>query len=502
MTVSSARGATSARGGECVSGAPRLCGPNQTCDENGNQCSCDGCLIDGNCVAVGTLDPTNTCQICQPSQSQTSYSPNFGAPCGDGPSECSSQDTCNAQGECATNHSAPGTLCGFMQNAAQCDAADTCNGSGDCVLRVARDGDPCDDGLFCTQGDQCQGGQCVPGAARNCGANQTCVEAIDQCRCNGCLIAGSCLAPGTINPANPCQICDPIQNPVGFVGNTGASCGTTANQCSAQDTCNAQGQCQPNHSPLGTPCGSPALGQCDVADTCDGNGMCVARVAAENSPCEDGQFCSVGDRCQAGQCVAGGARDCGPSGTCDEAVNGCRLPNGSACETDAECSNSPCRDQFIDGDGDGYPNLNAAVIRVCGNTPQPGRIFGRVDGEIDCCDGDDRVFPGAAPPATGFQGVLGYDQRNACMNFNYDCRNGESSSGRQSRQYPGGGACINESIAGLSMGQASQVCDTIAGWDGAVPPACGQTGTMVACAAAGGDTCTNFGFIQETRFCF
>lgn len=428
---------------------------------------CPGCVVDGECRGTGELNPNNPCEICAPDRNPAGWAPYDGVACDDG-LFCTADDVCR-EGQCTGSER-------------HCDDDVACNGVSVCVEAehaCSAAENQCADPGFCDVAS----GECVS-------------------TCDGCVIAGVCLAAEATASGNPCLVCDPGRSRTSYSAAVDRPCGTAATECSAQDTCNAQGQCQPNHFELGTPCGSPVSTQCDAADTCDGNGICLARVAAANSPCDDGQFCSVGDRCQGGQCLAGGARDCGQSATCDEAANACRVPNGGACQTDAECLNGLCRDQFIDGDADGYPNLTAPIIRLCGNTPQPGRIFGRADGEIDCCDGDDRVFPGATPPSTGFQGVLGYDQRNGCMNFNYDCRNGESSSGRQSHQYPGGGACINEPIAGLSMAQAAQACEDVAGWDGVVPPACGQSGTMVACAAAGGGTCTNFGFIPETRFCF
>lgn len=475
------------QGGQCSPGGPRSCGANRSCNENSNECSCDGCLINGICVAAGALDPGNACQVCQPSQSLTSYSANFGAACGEAATECSEQDTCNAQGQCASNHSPAGTLCGFVQGAAQCDAADTCNGDGQCVLRVARDGDPCDDGLFCTQGDRCQGGQCLSGGARNCGANQSCNETADQCRCSGCSVAGTCFASGAVNPANPCQICNPSQNASGFVGNVGAACGSGPSACSSQDSCSQQGQCLPNHSAVGTLCGSPAAGACDAADSCDGSGACVARVAAAGSPCEDGQFCTDADRCQSGQCVAGGPRSCGLNRSCSEGTDSCVLNLaglGEPCSRNADCANGQCTFWFIDSDGDGFGSGTA--IGACGTVQPSVRLLPNqtltLDGG-DCCPSDPGSFPGFRPSIV----LPAQTQPDACDSFDRDCSDRVENSLQDVLDALGGPissctavpASVCQSLAGAS--------NNFAAWLGTVPP-CGQFGTQVACQFSGGCT--------------
>ncbi|HVZ36171.1 MAG TPA: hypothetical protein VG963_27275, partial [Polyangiaceae bacterium] len=83
----------------CVAGTPG-CSP------------CAGCTINGDCVAAGTPLPGNACLICDPARNSVGYSPNTAAACGDGPSECSAQDTCSPLGQCVPNDSADGTHCG------------------------------------------------------------------------------------------------------------------------------------------------------------------------------------------------------------------------------------------------------------------------------------------------------------------------------------------------------------------------------------------------------
>ena len=56
---------------------------------------------------------------------------------------------------------------------------DTCNvGTGNCIFTP--NSDPCDDGLFCTETDQCSGGACA-GTGDPCDVSQVCDEATDMC---------------------------------------------------------------------------------------------------------------------------------------------------------------------------------------------------------------------------------------------------------------------------------------------------------------------------------
>jgi hypothetical protein len=120
----------------------RVCGANQTCNPALNRCQCQGCQVGGTCAAPGP-NPTNPCQVCDPSRSTTAFSANAGALCGAGPSTCSGQDTCNAQGQCAPNNFAFGMIC----------AGGVCQGDGQC--RALTDGSPC------TGDAQCATGRCT-----------------------------------------------------------------------------------------------------------------------------------------------------------------------------------------------------------------------------------------------------------------------------------------------------------------------------------------------------
>jgi cysteine-rich repeat protein len=102
----------------------------------------------------------------------------------------------------------------------------------------------------------------------------------------------------------------------------------------------------------GAPCA--ADGNACTNDICNGAGACVH---VDNSdPCDDGSFCTVGDRCGAGTCQ-GTPRDCSAAGdqcnagVCDENLDAC-LPqprpddtscdDGNACTQEDVCQAGAC----------------------------------------------------------------------------------------------------------------------------------------------------------------
>jgi hypothetical protein len=252
----------------CTAGANQ-CAEGEICDSASDTCvsTCAGCVIEETCIADNVVDVRNPCVACIPGLSRTAYSPVVGKSCGSGPGTCSGQDTCDASGLCQPNHDAAGVPCGNNASNA-CDQPDTCNGNGFCQQRLIDNGIACNDGLFCSVGDECQGGSCVSTGLRNCGAGRTCNEPTDECRCSGCDIGGACVGNGAVNPSNTCQVCDVGRSRTGFSTN---DCAALGRVCAANGTC-----------------ACPAS-QVDVAGTC--------RL-------RDGQPCQADASCASGVCTA------------------------------------------------------------------------------------------------------------------------------------------------------------------------------------------------------
>ena len=125
-----------------------------------------GCLIGGECYSDGYENPSNPCEVCDPSSDDSawSYRP-AGAACGDQSSTvCDNPNTCDGSGACLDNFEPPTTQCRSAEN--DCDVAEFCTGdSADCPTDLfAPAGAACGDqsSMVCDNPDTCDGsGACL-----------------------------------------------------------------------------------------------------------------------------------------------------------------------------------------------------------------------------------------------------------------------------------------------------------------------------------------------------
>jgi len=98
--------------------------------------------------------------------------------------------------------------------------------------------------------------------------------------------------------------------------------------CNGGETCNlGTNVCQP-----GTPVVCPAPTQCEASVTCqEPTGTCVATPKPDDTICNDGAACTIGDTCQGGVCTGGPGADSDDDGDCDadEAACGCNASDGN-----------------------------------------------------------------------------------------------------------------------------------------------------------------------------
>ena len=297
------------------------------------------CLVGGACYAGGAGNPTNQCQQCTPTTSQTGWSAKTnGTACNDG-NACTTNDTC-AGGACVggpapncndgnvcTNDSCnPASGCVHTNNTASCNDGnacttnDTCAG-GSCVGGPApncNDGNvctddscnpasgcvhtnntaPCNDGNACTTNDTCAGGSCVGGPAPNCNDGNVCTD--DSCNpASGCVHTNN---TATCDDGNKCTQTNTCQ--------AGVCAGANPVTCVASDACHVAGTCVPatgacTNPPAATVC--PPLDQCHVGVCDPASGACGFKPAADGTACDDADACTSGDTCQSGVC--GGTRD-------------------------------------------------------------------------------------------------------------------------------------------------------------------------------------------------
>jgi hypothetical protein len=319
-TVSTSAWSPAPAGTGCDDGD--ACTENDQCDENGAcggdpmpdgsacadqfvcfQTECHhGCVIDGQYHDAGIRRPGNQCELCQPSESLTAWSPEPpDIACDDG-NPCTVNDHCDGAGTCAA-----GTL-------VSCPVNQTCNpATGQCEQAACvPDGDPC------PTPDGTNSIGCCPNA-----------QGITSCCCNGLEETG---------------ICD----------GTGYHCCPASDVCSAMgSSCLDGGECC-SGACVGGFCGCSNDGECEddnpcAIDTCV-DGTCNHEPITERIECPGG-VCAGGECCPPGQacggvchpaCDNGGDRLIANDCACPECVDHAECDDDHPCTTDF-CSDGICR---------------------------------------------------------------------------------------------------------------------------------------------------------------
>jgi hypothetical protein len=237
----------------------------------------------------------------------------------------------------------------------------------------------CDDGLFCTIGDVCDGAGVCTAQPNPCSDGvvctvDTCSEATKAClhpiEDQWCLIAGTCVANGTVNPTNKCELCTSAKSastwdkqPAGLqCGNPTCTDGLGSAAELASASCDASGVCQPGAR---TTCQFP---QCANGTSC--NGLCTGdQNCVEQAHCvittqtcvpdlDKATACTRNTECASNFCVDGVCCDQSCSGACqscnlqnlagtcsplpEKAIDPQNLcPTGQYCTLDGKCMAEP-----------------------------------------------------------------------------------------------------------------------------------------------------------------
>jgi hypothetical protein len=212
-------------------------------------------------------------------------------------------EACSSDSECISAHCADGVCC----NTACAGSCFACDG-GTCAPKAA--GEQCDDGLFCTATDTCNGSGSCQGSGTTCPlAEQSeyctnCNEATDSCSQFEGLTCG-------LGVGQACQAsfqCGSNFCVDGVCCDT--DCSGTCEACSAAKTGGSDGTCASITADT-DPDSECAEGAC-VTGLCNGAGGCG--VLDPYTPCDDGLFCTPTDTCDgAGLCVGTGV----PCNGCD-----------------------------------------------------------------------------------------------------------------------------------------------------------------------------------------
>jgi hypothetical protein len=306
--------------GHC-NGASYTCSDGLLC--TADNCNGDGtcsfpvtsgnCLIGGTCYGSGTPNPSNPCQVCTPTSSQTGWTAKGnGTGCSDG-NACTTGDTCQG----GTCHSGSAVVCAALD---QCHQIGTCDtNTGVCSNPNAPNGTGCSDGDACTVGDTCQGGTCHSGSAVVCAALDQCHQ-IGTCDTN----TGVCSNPNAPNgtgcsDGDACTVGDICSGGACVPGTAALDC-DDSNVCTT-DACNPIGGCTHTIT-TGAGCDTGQAPSCSggvtlllSAGTCDVNGSCVRNstdctpylcannacttICALDADCASGHSCNTGT----GQCL-------------------------------------------------------------------------------------------------------------------------------------------------------------------------------------------------------
>jgi hypothetical protein len=248
---------------------------------NGTECNdglfctaTDSC-VDGQCVG-GLPDcatDVGTCQVvvgCDEETNQCITAPApYGTTCDDG-LFCTVEDQCDSFGTCY------GTTRDCASEAGQCESSFGCDEATDtCLSTPTTSGTFCDDGLFCTVNETCDGlGACV-GTPRDCSS-----------------FALECEVASCDETIDTCAVAD-------------APAGTSCDDglfCSAGDECNGAGACvsgsaEPDCSVLDDECN---VGSCDV-----GTDACEPSPLPQGTACDDENASTTNDECDGFGACAG-----------------------------------------------------------------------------------------------------------------------------------------------------------------------------------------------------
>ena len=377
--------------GEC---ATVVAAPDTPCDD-GNPChslgACDG---SGTCSSGAPLDCADADEACT-----TDYCVVGGPVEG-----CLSVTTC----ECAADADCAQPPVGCVV-AACVDQA--------CVFEVAPDGTRECDGVWCTDGDSCDAGVCVPGPSACDDANpcttDLCVGGASECvhianvgACDDgdpCTVGDACregaVCEGQVllcDDHEPCTVdaCDPATSECAFTPKMGPC--DDGDVCTTQDFCNA-GTCKggaPDPCDDDNPC---------TDDVCDPEARgCVN--AANAATCDDGDACTAGDSCAGSTCQPGPLLVCDDDVACtidgcDPATGCTTTPDDAPCDdldpctldtcTGAGCANEPlggCCHNAGECGPPGDPCLQAQCAdNACVAAPIPGCC----ESPTDCNDDGD-----------------------------------------------------------------------------------------------------------------
>ena len=301
--------------------------------------------LDDNCdgqVDEGWCDDDNPCTVDSCDADNDGACINDPAPV-EGVACDADSDGCTVDDSCVVGVCTPGAAadCSQLDSACTLGYCDTLEiNAFQCLATLYGEETACDDGDPCTLEDLCFDGVCQSGEAKDCGDDNPCTY--DVCD----TVDGSCTHPPQAGPCDDGVVC-------------------TVNDLCVDGLC-ASGEPYPCDDD-----NSCTSGSCVVDH---GDPLCVYEPIPGADTCDDLDACTLGDHCDAGDCV-GDILDCDDEDPCTDdscdAETGCGYAfNTAACDDDDPCT----ADDICDGLGG------------CAGTPKTTDTT--CDDVDDDCDGE------------------------------------------------------------------------------------------------------------------
>lgn len=309
------------RAGDCCSSFCELVAEGAACDD-GNFCTVvDRCDAAARCVGSGDpCDPPDGDGDCAESCNEETdrcdaHDPD-GSACDDG-LFCTGADLC-AAGACTAHGPSP---CPGPDGDGNC--RESCDEASRACIADDPVGSACNDGAFCTVADRCD----EEGTCRGSGSP-----------CSGADGDGDCR-----------ESCDELADTCSAADPAGSGCNDGL-FCTAIDECDAHGLCAGRIDP----CPYSGDGDGDCTESCDEVDDSCEGVDADGAPCDDGLACTLGERCLAGSCQPSGLTGCDdldpctdelctPDGSCLSTFNAAPCDDGNACTVEDRCDRGECR---------------------------------------------------------------------------------------------------------------------------------------------------------------
>lgn len=271
-----------------------------------------------------------------------------------------------------------------------------CDSKLGCIFVAASDDSGCDNGDLCNSGDLCKGGVCVAGPNKNCDDTNVCTTdscvpesgkcvhlALDNTPCDdgdSCTANDSCKGGQCLGGLSTCACkidIDCAPKPGDDLCAGSHYCDKALHVCAVDS--NSAVICKPSAN---TQC---AINTCDKA-----TGLCGLQPIADQTACDDGKLCTIGDACIKGKCESGALTCCDSDAFCDKLSKENKCNGVLFCElSTGKCLVNPTKVVKCDASKDTFCEVSTCV-------PATGACLPKAVTELSPCNDDDPCTTGDA----------------------------------------------------------------------------------------------------------